>query len=506
MFYKNHTWEHLAEDRNSLLFRNYIWTKGFILYPELLGISQLIVGTAAKENELEYIGDSLTWKQCHNDLKENVLKDNNYLEWLIDQSEVLGKEFNQWTKENIFNVDVTKLSTEEIVFLLKEFIDKQSVLYAYGVAVPILDFQNFSFVEGNLTKYLKEKVPEKFNEYFAAFTEPIKNSFSLDQDEDLLKLIAEFYDDLLWREDVKNSSLFEIKEKYPVFYTRLQEHTKKHSWVYYVYHGPAYTEKEFLDFIKNSLDEDPINKLNKIRERRIKNERLKEKYLQELQPDEFNERILRLAGKVVWAKPRRKDYQSKSYFHLEKLLKEVAKRLSLSFKQVLSLPLDVMEKGLEKGEVDANIPNTVYKKHFCIPDYNGGVKILYGDEAEEFDQIVERKEETQDYSKIKEVEGSCACSGKAKGFVRIINLPSDMDKMEKGDILVSVSTTPSIVSAMKKASAIITDEGGLTCHASIVSREMEIPCVIGTKIATKVLKDGDLVEVDADKGIVRKPH
>ena len=57
---------------------------------------------------------------------------------------------------------------------------------------------------------------------------------------------------------------------------------------------------------------------------------------------------------------------------------------------------------------------------------------------------------------------------------------------------------------MRRAKAIITDEGGLTCHAAIISRELGIPCIIGTKIATKVLKDGDMVEVDANKGIVKK--
>ena len=78
-----------------------------------------------------------------------------------------------------------------------------------------------------------------------------------------------------------------------------------------------------------------------------------------------------------------------------------------------------------------------------------------------------------------------------------------MHKMQQGDILVSTATTPSIVPAMKKASAIVTDEGSLTCHAAIVSRELEITCVIGTKNASKILKDGMRVEVDADKGIVR---
>jgi pyruvate, water dikinase len=70
-------------------------------------------------------------------------------------------------------------------------------------------------------------------------------------------------------------------------------------------------------------------------------------------------------------------------------------------------------------------------------------------------------------------------------------------------VLVAGMTRPEYVSLMKNSSAIITDEGGITCHAAIVARELKKPCVIATKVATKVLKDGDLVEVDADKGIVK---
>ncbi|MFA6445786.1 MAG: PEP-utilizing enzyme [Candidatus Paceibacterota bacterium] len=64
-------------------------------------------------------------------------------------------------------------------------------------------------------------------------------------------------------------------------------------------------------------------------------------------------------------------------------------------------------------------------------------------------------------------------------------------------------TRPDFLSLMNKASAFITDEGGITCHAAIVARELNKPCIIGTKIATKVLKDGDMVEVDAERGVVR---
>ncbi|MFZ2978284.1 MAG: PEP-utilizing enzyme, partial [Candidatus Magasanikiibacteriota bacterium] len=93
--------------------------------------------------------------------------------------------------------------------------------------------------------------------------------------------------------------------------------------------------------------------------------------------------------------------------------------------------------------------------------------------------------------------------GLAKGKVKIIIRAEDMKKMNHGDILVSIATDPDIVPAMKKAAAIITEQGGVTSHAAIVSRELNIPCVIGTKIATKVLQDGDTVEVDANNGIIK---
>jgi pyruvate,water dikinase len=78
-----------------------------------------------------------------------------------------------------------------------------------------------------------------------------------------------------------------------------------------------------------------------------------------------------------------------------------------------------------------------------------------------------------------------------------------ISKVQKGDVLVAPMTRPEHLPAMRRAAAIITDEGGITCHAAIVSRELGIPCIIGTKIATKVLQDGQTVEVDADKGVVR---
>ncbi len=101
------------------------------------------------------------------------------------------------------------------------------------------------------------------------------------------------------------------------------------------------------------------------------------------------------------------------------------------------------------------------------------------------------------------LRGSTGCAGSATGRVRILKRKEQIGELQEGEIIVSAMTTPDFVPAMKKAAAIITDEGGIMCHAAIVSRELGKPCVIGTKFATQVLKDGDEVEVNATKGLVR---
>lgn len=105
------------------------------------------------------------------------------------------------------------------------------------------------------------------------------------------------------------------------------------------------------------------------------------------------------------------------------------------------------------------------------------------------------------------VTGQCAQPGKVIGKIRVIeeSLSGAMtNKMKDGEVILTNMTSPDMMPAIHKASAIVTDEGGILSHAAIIARELKIPCVIGTKIATKVLKDGDFVEVDANKGIVKK--
>ncbi len=137
------------------------------------------------------------------------------------------------------------------------------------------------------------------------------------------------------------------------------------------------------------------------------------------------------------------------------------------------------------------------KKDFVAFLSHGQIGIVSGKQVNKFKKLCSEKNIGNSLA------GSIAFSGFSKGRVRIISQPKDLDNFKKGEVLVASMTTPSMVMAMKKASAFVTDEGGITCHAAILAREMKKPCVIGTKNATRLLKNGDFVEVDADKGIVR---
>lgn len=135
--------------------------------------------------------------------------------------------------------------------------------------------------------------------------------------------------------------------------------------------------------------------------------------------------------------------------------------------------------------------------------FNGKTSILVGPEAEGYKKAVE-----EEHQQVKEIKGSIANKGCVRGRVRVISFSAkdyneEMEAFAQGEILVTGMTRPQIVHLCRKAAAIVTDEGGITSHAAVISRELNVPCVIATHNATNVLKTGDMVEVDADHGIIR---
>jgi len=99
--------------------------------------------------------------------------------------------------------------------------------------------------------------------------------------------------------------------------------------------------------------------------------------------------------------------------------------------------------------------------------------------------------------------GITAMKGRIVGRARIVLNLKSLDRVKDNEVLIASMTTPDFIIAMEKAAAFVTDEGGITCHAAIVAREMGKPCLVATKIATSVIRSGDLIEVDANKALVR---
>ena len=117
------------------------------------------------------------------------------------------------------------------------------------------------------------------------------------------------------------------------------------------------------------------------------------------------------------------------------------------------------------------------------------------------DEEEEKMEESEGLGEVL-VKGLGASPGRGSGKVVKVETVDEIGKVEEGDVMVTTMTNPDMVPAMKRASAIVTDEGGRTSHAAIVSRELGIPCIVGTDEATKVLESGKIITVDGEKGTV----
>ncbi|MFH0972177.1 MAG: PEP-utilizing enzyme [Candidatus Micrarchaeota archaeon] len=197
----------------------------------------------------------------------------------------------------------------------------------------------------------------------------------------------------------------------------------------------------------------------------------------------------------------RKMYWIKSAGYLDFVLSEIGRRKHYSLRSLKNaFPWEVegimagrklSEKGLEERE------------NYSLAIFDGRrPRIFTGKKARKLYNKYFGSEQID--SEQVELHGICACIGRVIGKAKIVVSAKDVWKVEVGDVLIARATDPDYVVAMKKAAAIVTDEGGITSHAAVISREMNIPCLVGTKNATKIFKDGQLVEVDANHGEIRR--
>jgi phosphohistidine swiveling domain-containing protein len=187
-----------------------------------------------------------------------------------------------------------------------------------------------------------------------------------------------------------------------------------------------------------------------------------------------------------------------AHFWSKNLLEEVSKRVNLSFNEYPNAVYPEILNALKGQPLDKNTIFLRKNNHIALYLLDGEITILDGEAFEKA-----RSANLPEIMKKTELKGRSAFRGKVTGKVKLVNSVKDFSKFKNGNILISTMTTVDFTPYLKKVKAIVTDEGGITCHAAIISRELKIPCVIGTKEATKIFADGDMVEIDAIKGIVK---
>lgn len=239
-------------------------------------------------------------------------------------------------------------------------------------------------------------------------------------------------------------------------------------------------QKEFGWIRVRDSFEDPftVEELKEIREKLMQEDK---KPAKKIKVPKQIKQLVEETKELVFYRTYRTDVLYELLFLARPIIKKYGENLGLEFKEMRNCRIDDLIKGVVKKYPEI-VTAAQYKKDYAFFDE---------------DVIKENKFISQ------EVKGSIAFMGVTKGIVKIVRSVKDLPDVKDGDVLVTNMTTPNYLVAMKRAVAFVTDEGGITCHAAIIAREMKKPCIIGTKNATKILKDGDMVEVDAEKGIVR---
>jgi phosphoenolpyruvate synthase/pyruvate phosphate dikinase len=276
--------------------------------------------------------------------------------------------------------------------------------------------------------------------------------------------------------------------------TDVNELYKKYAWFnMYVWDGRPFTKEKYISRMKNFLSKkEEVKKEMGERNRKVKEAK---NIIRQVSNSELRE-LLIITQDLIYLKTERMDIFPICWCNILHLVGEICKRIGISYENLLSLTFKEII-GCLQGEP---VPNDLEKRYpYAIVRLDDESFYFYGDAYEETEKALEK-----DYSQLNELKGAKVTKGVVRGTAKILQTDRELHKLEKGDILISNMTNPNYNIAFEKVAGVVTDEGGVLCHSAIMAREFNLPCVVGTKIATRVFKDGDLVEVDADKGIVRK--
>ncbi|MEF8700826.1 MAG: PEP/pyruvate-binding domain-containing protein [Candidatus Accumulibacter sp. UW20] len=334
---------------------------------------------------------------------------------------------------------------------------------------------------------------------YSVLTTPKKTVWIQEEEVGLLEILTLVYQDshlVFLAHDGKLDDFFNGVSV--MFGSELEAHAQKYFWIRYEQEGEILTGKYFCDELAKMICDgvDATAALHSVNERRVRTK------------DQFNlisssvtlnpeaKHLLDVARKFIYWKLHLREVKIRFYCCANNILDEAAKRLGLNRYQIRHLMVDELIGAL-RGTVQLDAHCLDKRIEYCVFYFTSGRTTVYeGQNAREIFSIV-----NQDIPLATDkVSGVCAFPGLVDGVVKQVLDVNDGDNFSQGNVLVAYMTDVGVVSAMKKASAIVTDVGGVTCHASIIAREFGIPCLIGTKIATKILLNGYTVQVNATDG------
>lgn len=451
--------------------------------------------------------------------------------------EEVNKNIEKWSDklvsycEKLPSDNLDKLSDKKLWELYKTHEDIHTDYYRYGwIPVAADMFHNNLTEKGQ--KILRELgIKENdVTEILMTLTEPTRPSL-IKMEEDEIKELAikiqantkqlKLFKTLFKKfkeEDVKLFGLYTHSPEYeakfeekvraltdkidPVVVKALEKHYEKYFYTKFLFteEQGVYNFEHYLKKLVRLVNNDPnVTKTIKDENEEIKNLiKKREGIIKKLKLSDKQKLFFDQWGEFMITKIYRRYAQLFALYRMVPVVEEIGNRLGLTIKETKFMTTEeiytaLFKKQINKDEIKKRVEFTVY-----YTDKNEHTFYI-GSQAKQAADLIQ----TEKIEAVSEIKGQCGARGHAKGKVVIVNVIEDIQKMKQGDVLVSIATQPDLLPAMKKASAFVTDQGGVTSHAAIVAREMKTPCVIATKIATKVLHDGDLVEVDADKGIVK---
>lgn len=387
-----------------------------------------------------------------------------------------------FASEKIRKKDLKKFDNDGLIDLY-DFLFKESAP-AHALTDPDIDAIDIvfeDFLQKKMEKELRPKISRnEFLYVYQKLSRPLYQSFITRQEKEIIKLSL--------KNKASSDDISKICNKY--WWTKL-------GWE----NMTPYKKEDFQKFVKRyKKDKNAEAKLEKIEEdfKRIKRQR--DKIIKEYKLSKDLVYWLNILDKYTYLHDLRKEMQMKTTYAFYLLMSETADKLNLIkddlewfwFEEIKHL---LLGKKFEKEEIKRR------KKATFVKVSKKSIITWSGKEA-----LLQHKKVMPKAKKIEEeIKGVGATSEKVKGIAKVCSGAEEASKkVKKGDVLVCGMTLPDYLPSMKRASAIVTNEGGITCHAAIIARELNKPCVVGTKIATQALKDGDLVEVDSDSGIVRK--